>query len=190
MTRSSAVHPLIPVTALATVAIGLGVGIAHQHAGAAVSGTGPVEAAGIAYDAQGARVLNEAGDAAVIRALPSDERRSAGDRVLYGVFITLHNGGGASRPMSRRFALIDADLHSFTPIPLRGDSAFAYRARDLAGGQVAPPAGSAPAGDYAEQGYPLVFRIPRANARDGDLTLRVFDPTGATPPADTIVQTA
>lgn len=184
-------HPLIPVGVLATVAVAIGVVITEQHRPVAVSGAGPVQVAGISYDPVGARVLSEAGDAVVIRALPANQRSATQDgRVLFGVFLTLENTGGSPQPMSRRYALVDADQHSFTPISLQPGSAYAYRAGELAGGQVVPAVNSAPAWNYAEQGYPLVFRVPSANARDGDLTLRVFDPTGAAPPADTIVQTA
>jgi hypothetical protein len=182
-------HPLAPVTALAIVAIGLGAVIAHQQPITAVSGTGPVDVGGLQYAVGGARPLDEIGDAPVIRALPRSQPHASRQGVLYGVFVTVDNRGPRAWPMARRFALIDADEHSFTPIPLRRDSAFAYRARSLPGWQLAPATGSAPADDYAEEGYPLVFRIPSANARDGLLTLRVFDPTGSAP-GDTVVQAA
>jgi hypothetical protein len=133
-------------------------------------------------------MLDENGDAPVIRALPQSERLATRGEVLYGVFITLANNGPRTRPMSRRFALMDDDQHSFRQIPLRRDSPYAYRAGDLAAGRISPADGSAPAENLAEQGYPLVFRVPRGDASDGLLVLRVFDPTGATAPQDIIVQ--
>jgi hypothetical protein len=184
-------HPLLAVLALVTVVgVSLGVAMAHQPSATAISPTGAVAVAGLQYNVSGARPLDEMGDAPVIHALPPSLRRASSRTVDYGVFITVDNNGARTRPMARRFALIDASQHSFTPIALRRDSRFAYRATGLATGQVAPPAGSAPAQDGAEQGYPLVFRIPGTAAADGSLTLRVFDPTAATPPVDILVQSA
>jgi hypothetical protein len=183
-------RPLLPVALVASVGIALAVALANPQPSVGARASGPLVVGAITYTAQSARPLDEFGDAAVIRALPASERRATRGRVLYGVFVTLANDGTRTRPTSRRFALIGVDYHSFSPIPLRPDSAFAYRARDLAGGRVLPQPGSPPAQDYAEQGYPLVFSIPRASARDGALTLRVFDPTGATPPEGTVVQSA
>jgi hypothetical protein len=182
-------HLVLPVTVLAiVVGVALGVALAHQPSDAAVSPNGAVAVAGLQYSVSGARPLDEVGDAPVIRALPPSQRRASTASVDYGVFIIVANNGARTRPMARRFALIDASEHSFTPIPLRPDSAFAYRPTGLAAGRLAPPTASAPAQDLAEQGYPLVFRIPRTAAGDGSLTLRVFDPTAATPPVDILVQ--
>jgi hypothetical protein len=178
------------VALVTVVGVSLGVAMAHQPSAAAISPTGAVAVAGLEYNVSGARPLDEIGDAPVIRALPPSQPGASSQTADYGVFISVDNNGTRTRPMARRFALIDAGQHSFTPIALRQDSAFAYRAAGLAGGQVAPPAGSAPAQDMAEQGYPLVFRIPLSAAGDGSLTLRVFDPTAATPPVDILVQAA
>jgi hypothetical protein len=184
-------HPLLAVLALVTVVgVSLGVAMAHQPSAAAISPTGAVAVAGLQYNVSGARPLDEIGDAPVIRALPPTQPRTSSRTVDYGVFITVDNNGARTQPMARRFALIDASQHSFAPIALRQDSAFAYRAAGLAAGQVAPPVASAPAQDMAEQGYPLVFRIPLTAATDGSLTLRVFGPTAATPPVDILVQAA
>jgi hypothetical protein len=113
-------HPLLPVGVAATVGVALTVALANPPSGVGARASGPLGVAGITYDPQSARPLDELGDAAVIRALPPSERRASRGRVL----------------------------------------------------------------------YPLVFSIPRASARDGALTLRVFDPTGATPPAGILVQSA
>jgi hypothetical protein len=181
-------HPLLPITGIATVVLAFGIVIGHAQSETAYSVARPTVVAGIQYDLQGARALDELGDAPVISALPPSQRRASPGQALYGVFITLSNGGARPRPMSRHFSLVDEDDHAYGLIALRPDSPFAYRARDLAGGRVTPASDSAPAQDLADQGYPLVFRIPRSEARDGSLTLRVFDPTGATPPAEIAVQ--
>jgi hypothetical protein len=182
-------HPRLPVAVLATVVgVSIGVAMAHQPSDAAISPTGAAAVAGLQYNVSGARPLDEIGDAPVIGALPPRQRHASSQTVVYGVFVNVDNNGARTRPMARRFALIDARRHGFTPIPLRQDSAFAYRATGLAAGQVAPTVGSAPAQDLAEQGYPLVFRVPRSAAGDGSLTLRVFDPTAATQPVDILVQ--
>jgi hypothetical protein len=184
-------HPMLPVTALIGVlGVSLGVAIAHQPSVAAISPNDAVAFGGLQYNVSGARALDELGDAPVLRALPGIQSGASRLTVDYGVFITVANNGARTRPMARRFALIDASQHSFTPIPLRQDSAFAYRATGLAAGQAAPANGSAPATDLAEQGYPLVFRIPGTAAADGSLTLRLFGPTATTPPVDILVQSA
>lgn len=181
-------HPLLPIAGIVTAVVAFAAVIAHDYSDKPVSAARPIEVAGIQYNVQGARVLDLNGDEPVIRALPPSQRRASGRQVVYGVFITLTNSGARTRPMSRQFTLIDDNQHTFRPIPLRRDSPFAYRPGDLAGGRVSPASDSAPAQDFAEQGYPLVFRIPRRETREGLLLLRVFDPTAATPPADTIVQ--
>lgn len=182
-------HPLLPITGIATVAVALGLVIGHAQAQPAnAAGDTPAVVAGIQYDVQGARILDENGDAPVIRAVAPSRRRAPGGQVVYGVFITLANTGTRTRPMSRHFTLVDDDGHTYSAIPLQPDSPFAYRARALAGGLVAPASDSAPATDLAEQGYPLVFHIPRSDTLGGLLVLRVFDPTGATPTAQIEVQ--
>jgi hypothetical protein len=165
----------------------LGVVGRHQQYAHALSSSGPIGVAGVTYRVAGSRPLNAIDDAAVLRALPAPLRSPAGGDVLYGVFISATNTGDRTRPLARRFELIDPSLHGFAPLPLAATSASRYRAGRLPPGAQVPASGSPVTQNLAEQGYPLVFRLPRP-AYAQTLTLRIFDPTGRTSPADILVQ--
>jgi hypothetical protein len=177
------------LTALLVVAAGLGFVGHEEHRAAAVAPNLPTDVAGLTYSVMGARPLDERGDEETLGALPADERRNDRDSIVYGVFISVANQGARPAGMAHRYELVDAKGQIRAQIPLNPASPFAYRPRALARGGQAPANFTPPASDLAEQGYPLVFRIPRSSYRPNDpLTLRVFDPTGRTHPADILVQ--
>jgi hypothetical protein len=160
---------------------------AEQKVALAAGPNAPVAVAGVTYRAQASRAMDEAGDAAALRALPRRLRHPSSADVLYGVFVSATNSSDATHQLARRFELIDANMRPFAPLPLAAGSAYRYRPSQLPPGARVPANGSPAAQNLAEQGYPLVFRLPRA-AYLKRLTLRIFDPTGSTPPGEIVVQ--
>lgn len=177
------------VIALVVAGAGLGIAGHEQHRAAAVGPNLPSDVAGLTYTVMGARPLDERGDETTLGALPAEERRNDRTSIVFGVFVDVANHGRRPVGMARRFELLDAAGRTYAPIPLNPASAFAYRPRRLAPGASAPADLTPAASDLAEQGYPLVFRLPRSSVQPNDpLALRVFDPTGRTPPAEILVQ--
>jgi hypothetical protein len=167
--------------------VALGVVGRTQTYESAGSSSSPAAVAGVTYRVQASRPLDDVGDAATIRALPASLRRPSARDLVYGVFITAANSSDRTLPLARRFELVDSNGRTFTPLPLGSTSAYRYPGGRLPPGGHAPASTSPPAENLAEQGYVLVFRVPRASALEG-LSLHIFDPTGTTAPGEILVQ--
>jgi hypothetical protein len=183
------VRRVLGTAALCAIAAFGAVGVlaGHQKPTPSAGFSGPADVAGITYQFEAARPLDDVGDAAALQALPARLWRRPGDDVLYAVFVTATNSSDRTQPLARRFELVDALDRRFSPLPLAATSAYRYPGGTLRPGGQAPATGSAVAANLAEQGYPLVFRVPRASY-EKMLTLRVFDPAGTTQAAAIVVQ--
>jgi hypothetical protein len=181
-------HVLIAIVlCVAASVIVISVMTMEQQLPLAASPALPADVAGLTYQVEGSRALDEVGDAAALRALPERLRHPSGGDVLYGVFISATNSGDATQQLARRFELVDANFRIFTRLPLAAGSAYGYRPGRLPPGGRAPANWSPVAENLAEEGYPLVFRLRGAAYRQR-LTLRIFDPAGSTSPGEIIVQ--
>ncbi|HEX8101685.1 MAG TPA: hypothetical protein VF533_03665 [Solirubrobacteraceae bacterium] len=189
MSRRAAIVLGAVITVIGVVAIVLVIaGVTDSEDAGAASAEGPVEVAGLTYAIEGSRPLDEDGDRPAIGALSPADRRLAGGQQLYGIFLAVDNRGSSPRPIARRFTLVDGRGRRFAPLPLAASSPFALPRGDVAPGHHSPRAASPPTADVAEDGYPLVFRVPGKVADDTELTLRIEDPTGRGPAVDLLVQ--
>ena len=137
----------------------------------------PLDVGGVEYDVQTARELNPdaAGDRALFAGVRAPVRALPPDQVWLGVFLQAQNESDDARSAARSIVVADSLGHTFRPVSVARDNAYAYRPAVLAPGATLPAATSV-AATSPEQGSVLLFRVPLANfLSNRPLELRIGD---------------
>jgi hypothetical protein len=102
-------------------------------------------------------------------------------QIIYGVFIQACNRSDRPHVAASSFKIVDNQGNEFTPRPLPGDNAFAYKAKGLGPQECIPENGSvAQLGPTA--GAMLLFQFPLKIAENRPLELEIDGPSQAVEP--------
>jgi hypothetical protein len=101
------------------------------------------------------------------------QAKLAPDEVWFAVFMRVQNTTKNSQAASNDFEISDTLDTVYKPIPIANTNPFAYRARDIAPGQLLPSTSSAAGTGPVGQGALLLFKLKLTSFANRPLELRI-----------------
>lgn len=105
----------------------------------------------------------------------ADEKSVRPNETWFGVWMRVQNETSRPHAAAREFELSDTQGHTWRPVQLPADNAFAYRPITVPADSVAPLPDT-PAAETTIQGSLLLFKVPYSNLQNRPLVLKIFDP--------------
>jgi hypothetical protein len=153
-------------------------GTGQSHSGIAENEGHYLEVAGLKYQVQASRQLNqlEIDDEGYLEAVAGGPSLG-NDEEWFAIFMRVENDGTEEFETAEEFEIHDTQDNVYTPVDLGEGNEWAFRPAVVPPGEVLP-LGNAPAGERQPNGSLILFKIKRVSIDNRPLELIVEDPSG------------
>ena len=134
------------------------------------------------YQVQLSRQMNPliVDDQAYFEGVSEGDMDLAADEVWFGVWMRVENETDEPHEAASRFTIVDTQENEYVPVQIAEPNPFAYRSREVDGGELLPNPNGA-AGERSPNGAVLLFKLKRFSLDNRPLELIIDDPEGGRP---------